>query len=102
MKKIETEFTQMFGIDYPIIGAPMFLVSNVEMVTAISNAGAIGTFPALNFRPIEKYQAALKEITQKTKQPFGVNIIVNKSNQRQEQDLKFALESGAKPRRVCR
>ncbi len=96
MAKIETEFTKMFGIDYPIIGAPMFLVSNVEMVTEISNAGAIGTFPALNYRPIEKYQLALKEITQKTQRPFGVNIIVNKSNQRQDQDLKFALESGAK------
>jgi nitronate monooxygenase len=96
MTKVETEFTKMFGITYPIIGAPMFLVSNVEMVTAISEAGAIGTFPALNYRPIEKYQAALKQITQKTQKPFGVNIIVNKSNQRQDQDLKFALESGAK------
>jgi nitronate monooxygenase len=96
MNKIETEFTKMFGIDYPIIGAPMFLVSNVDMVTAISNAGAIGSFPALNFRPIEKYREALEQIRQKTKMPFGVNIIVNKSNQRQDQDLKFALESGAK------
>lgn len=96
MNKIQTSMTELLGIQYPIIGAPMFLVSNVDMVVAISEAGGIGTFPALNYRPIEKYQKALQEIQEKTKKPFGVNIIVNKSNTRQNQDLKFALDYGAK------
>lgn len=94
MSKIETEFTKMMGIDYPIIGAPMFLVSNEDMVVEISEAGGIGTFPALNYRPIANYVQALKEIKNRTKKPVGVNIIVNKSNARQKDDLRHALDAG--------
>ncbi len=92
--RIETEFTKMMACEIPIIAAPMFLVSNVEMVAAASNAGAIGAFPALNYRPIEEYVRALKEMKSRTQKPICVNIIVNKSNQRQGEDLKHALDSG--------
>ncbi len=92
--RIETDFTKMMGCRLPIIGAPMFLVSNVEMVVAISEAGGIGSFPSLNYRPIEKYGEALREIRARTKKPIGVNIIVNKSNTRQDEDLKLALDAG--------
>lgn len=91
---IETDFTRLMGCRYPIVGAPMFLVSNVEMVVAISEAGGVGTFPSLNYRPIDKYRDALTEIRKRTKKPFGVNIIVNKSNLRQKDDLKYALDAG--------
>lgn len=93
---IPTEFTEMFGIRYPIIGAPMFLVSNVDMVVAISEAGGIGTFPALNYRPTDAYRQAMTQIAARTQKPWGVNIIVNKSNARQKDDLKYALEKGAR------
>ncbi|MCB0385401.1 MAG: nitronate monooxygenase, partial [Bdellovibrionales bacterium] len=69
-------------------------VSNVAMVVAISEAGGLGTFPSLNYRPIEEYKKALKEMKAKTSKPIGVNIIVNKSNTRQSEDLKWALELG--------
>lgn len=92
--RIETPFTKSFGISYPIIGAPMFLVSNVEMVVAISEAGGIGTFPALNYRPIQKYREALQEMKKRTTKPIGVNVIVNKSNVRQKEDIKIALDNG--------
>ena len=92
--KIETDFTRLMGCRYPIIGAPMFLVSNVDMVVAISEAGGIGTFPALNYRPIEKYREAIQDMRQRTKKPIGVNVIVNKSNLRQGEDLKVALDAG--------
>lgn len=94
LTKIETPLTKMLGIRYPIIQAPMFLVSNVDMVVAASEAGAIGTFPALNYRPIEKYIEALKEMKARTKKPIGLNIIVNKSNTRAKEDLKHALDAG--------
>lgn len=94
LKPIETEFTKMMGCELPIIAAPMFLVSNVDMVVAVSEAGGLGTFPALNFRPIEKYREALVEIRKRTRRPIGVNIIVNKSNLRQADDLKIALDAG--------
>lgn len=70
------------------------MVSNVDMVVAISEAGGLGTFPALNFRPIEAYAEALKQIKARTKMPIGVNVIVNKSNLRQNDDLKYALDAG--------
>ena len=92
--KIETSFTKMMNISYPIIGAPMFLVSNVDMVVAVSEAGGIGTFPSLNYRPESEFEKALKEIKQKTQKPIGVNIIVNKSNKRATPDLKAALNNG--------
>lgn len=94
MKRIETELTKMFGIRYPIIGAPMFLVSNQKMVTAISEAGGLGTVPTLNYRTPEQFAEALKNIKSETQKPIGVNIIVNKSNQRATGDLKIALDHG--------
>jgi len=94
MQSIPTEFTKLFNIDYPIIGAPMFLVSNEDMVVEISEAGALGAFPALNYRPIENYKKALSAIRARTQKPIGLNIIVNKSNTRQNEDLKYALDAG--------
>lgn len=94
MRSIPTPFTKMLGVDLPILAAPMFLVSNADVVVEASEAGAIGTFPALNYRPIEKYQAVLAEIRRRTKRPIGVNIIVNKSNARQKEDLRVALDAG--------
>jgi nitronate monooxygenase len=72
----------------------MFLVSNVEMVTSVSEAGGVGTFPALNYRPVEKYREALLEIRRRTQKPIGVNVIVNQSNTRQKEDLRCALDAG--------
>lgn len=92
--KISTSFTQMMNTENPIICAPMFLVSNEDIVVAASESGGIGTFPALNYRPLEKYQEALMNIKSRTKKPIGVNIIVNKSNTRQFDDLKIALDHG--------
>ncbi len=84
----------MMNIEYPIIGAPMFLVSNTDMVVAISEAGGIGTFPSLNYRPEEKFKTALQEIKSRTQKPIGINLIVNKSNTRAAADLKTALDFG--------
>jgi nitronate monooxygenase len=91
---INTDFTKLMNCRWPIIGAPMFLVSNVDMVVKISESGGVGTFPALNYRPIEEYKSALSKIKSQTKKPIGVNIIVNKSNTRQNEDLRHALEAG--------
>jgi len=94
MTSLTTDFTKLLGIRYPIIGAPMFLVSNEDMVAEISESGALGAFPALNYRPIENYKKALQVIKSRTKKPICVNIIVNKSNMRQKDDLKIALDAG--------
>jgi nitronate monooxygenase len=89
---IITEFTQQFDVKYPIICAPMFLVSSVKMVVSASEAGGVGTFPALNYRPIERYRQTIKEIKGLTAKPFGINIIVQKSNKYQYKQIEHALE----------
>lgn len=91
-KNIETEFSKQFNIQYPIVCAPMFLLSDEKLVSAVSNSGGLGTFPALNFRPIENYRRAIREIKEQTSEPFGINIIVQKSNKIQHQQIDIALE----------
>lgn len=60
--------------------APMFLVSNVEMVVAAIESGITGAIPALNYRTVEELKAAIQEIKRRAKGPFGINLIVNQSN----------------------
>ncbi|MDQ1240561.1 MAG: nitronate monooxygenase, partial [Thermodesulfobacteriota bacterium] len=50
MDGIQTPFTKMIGLRYPIIGAPMFLISYEELAVAVSEAGGLGTVPLPNFR----------------------------------------------------
>ncbi len=89
---LKTDFTTQFDVRYPIICAPMFLVSSVKMVASASEAGGVGTFPALNYRPIETYRQAIREIKHLTSKPFGINIIVQKSNKYQYQQVDHALD----------
>jgi nitronate monooxygenase len=59
---MQTKLTQLLNITYPIIQAPMFLVSNVAMVTEAMKAGIAGCIPALNYRTLDELRAALKEL----------------------------------------
>jgi nitronate monooxygenase len=74
--------TDILGIDYPIIMAPMFLVTNVEMLVESLNNGIAGCVPALNYRTIPELEAAIKKVRSLTpgKKGLGINLIVNKSN----------------------
>lgn len=72
--KIRTELTEMLGIDYPIIGAPMFLVSYEELAAAVSLAGGLGTLPLPNFRTVEALRRTLDAVRLATDRPIGVNI----------------------------
>ncbi|MEB3196040.1 MAG: nitronate monooxygenase [Candidatus Sericytochromatia bacterium] len=87
----QTTITQLLGIRYPIIAAPMFLVSNVEMVVAVSEAGGLGTFPALNARNSDMFREMVRAIKQRTNAPFGVNLILL-NNPRLEDDMRICLE----------
>ncbi len=78
--KINSSLSELLGIRYPIIVAPMFLVSNTEMVIAAIKAGATAAIPALNYRTLDDLRAAIKEVKQAAGGPIGINLIVNKSN----------------------
>lgn len=84
---IKTALTDLIGCDYPIIAAPMFLISNVELVAAASNAGGIGGAPSLNWRSAAEFDQALSDIRAKTDKPYAINIIVNRANTRAAQDI---------------
>lgn len=82
----------ILGIEHPIIMAPMFLVSNTAMVIAAGKAGISGSIPALNFRTIDDFKHAINEIKQNSSAPFGINLIVNKSNFLYKEQLKACCE----------
>ncbi len=92
MAKIDTALTRMLDIDYPIIMAPMFLVSNTAMVIEAAKAGITGSIPALNYRTDTEFRKALADIKDATDKPFGINIIVNKSNIKAAEQLQACLD----------
>lgn len=86
------KLNDMLGIEHPIIVAPMFLISNVEMVVEACENGATAAFPALNYRTDEELKRAIAEIKSRTKKPFGVNLIVNKSNPKAAHQLALLVQ----------
>lgn len=70
----------------------MFLVSDPTLVSAVSEAGAIGAMPSLNWRTTEEFRAAIREVKKHTSKPFGINLIVNQANPRQKPDLEVCVE----------
>jgi len=81
----------------PIIGAPLFIVSNPKLVIAQCAAGIVGSFPALNARPQEKLDEWLREIKLQLADkdgaaPFAVNQIVHRSNDRLMRDMELIVK----------
>lgn len=74
----------------PAIAAPMFLVSNPKLVAACCKGGVVGTFPALNQRSTAGFVEWLDELNAALvpqDAPYGVNLVVHKSNPRLQADL---------------
>jgi len=93
MDKLDTEFTKMMGCKYPIIAAPMFLVSNPEIVIEATLAGGVGTFPTLNCRTLYELEDWILRIKEKVGDlPWGVNLILHKSNKRLQEDKAIVLK----------
>lgn len=87
----------------PIIGSPLFIISNPELVIAQCKAGVIGSFPALNARPgpvldewLDRITTELAEYDEKNPDrpsaPFAVNQIVHKSNDRLDHDVEMCVK----------
>jgi nitronate monooxygenase len=87
---MRTALTDLLGIELPIIGAPMFLVSGAELVAAVSNAGGLGTLPARNGRDSAQLGALLDDIERRTSRPYGVNLVL-RANPRLDADLAVCL-----------
>lgn len=83
----------------PVVAAPMFLISNPGLVLSCCTQGIIGTFPALNQRSTEGYEEWLVQIKdglveseQEDAAPFGVNLIVHRTNPRLQADLHITVK----------
>jgi nitronate monooxygenase len=83
---------QLLDIQYPVIAAPMFLISNTKMIIAALESGISGAFPALNYRTDAELRAAIETIKAASKKAFGVNLIVNKSNPKYQKQLDTLVE----------
>jgi len=87
----------------PVIGAPLFIISNPRLVIEQCKAGVIGSMPALNARPASQLDEWLAEITEalaahdkahpdRPAAPFAINQIVHKSNDRLDHDMAAAVK----------
>jgi nitronate monooxygenase len=80
----------------PVICAPMFIVSNPELVIAQCRSGVVGSFPALNARPKEELETWLDRIETALVEdpraaPYAVNQIIHPSNERLDHDLEVCI-----------
>ncbi|MDP1597893.1 nitronate monooxygenase family protein [Phenylobacterium sp.] len=87
----------------PVIASPLFIISGPELVIAQCKAGVVGSFPALNARPVSQLDEWLAQITEelaawdaknpdRLSAPFAMNQIVHKTNDRLEQDVEMAVK----------
>lgn len=70
----------------------MFLISNTAMILSAMENGIASAFPALNYRTDDELRSAIKELKSKSNKPFGVNLIVNKSNFKYPSQLKACVD----------
>ncbi|MBL7091669.1 nitronate monooxygenase family protein [Acidovorax sp.] len=91
------------NLSLPIIGSPLFIISNPKLVIEQCKAGVVGSMPALNARPAELLDEWLAEITEtlaaynkanpdRPAAPFAINQIVHKSNDRLEHDMQVCAK----------
>ena len=90
-------------LSLPVIGAPLFIISNPQLVIAQCQAGIVGSMPSLNARPAAQLDDWLAEITEtlaaydkthpdRPSAPFAINQIVHKSNDRLEHDMQVCAK----------
>ena len=90
-------------VPFPVIGSPLFIISNPKLVIAQCKAGIIGAMPALNARPASQLDEWLAEITEELAAhdkahpdhpaaPFAINQIVHKSNARLMEDMALCVK----------
>jgi nitronate monooxygenase len=91
------------NLPLPIIGSPLFIISNPKLVIEQCKAGVVGSMPALNARPASQLDEWLAEITEtlagynranpdKPAAPFAINQIVHKSNDRLQHDMELCAK----------
>ena len=97
MKSTQT-ILDSFNLRIPVIAAPMFIVSQPQLVKQCCESGIVGTFPALNNRTTEGFDTWCSEMNSHQElhrgniSPYGVNLIVHKTNPRVQPDLEICIK----------
>lgn len=93
--KFKSKLNSVLQIDFPIIMAPMFLVSNAAMLKAGIRSGIMATFPSLNYRKAGELSSIIDELEacrhQYPQGSYGVNLIVQQSNPLLAEHLKICI-----------
>jgi len=94
---MQTKLTQLLSIDFPMIMAPMFLVSNEAMIVEGMKGGIAAAFPTLNYRNDNQLEQILDKLNLaksglNAKGTYGVNLIVQKTNPLYEKHLKICVD----------
>ena len=93
--KLTTPLMTKLGLKYPFVSAPMFIISNKEMIVAAAEAGILGTMPSLNARTAEQLREDLAWIRARTDRAFGINITIGlTSPERVAADMDLCIEFG--------
>ncbi len=93
MSSFSTPLSRRLGLKYPIVAAPMFIISNREMLVACARAGILGAMPSLNARTIEQFDEDLRWVRERTDKPFAINVTIGLTDpERLEQDVAKCLE----------
>lgn len=75
-KGFTTPLSRRLGLKYPIVCAPMFIISNEQMLVACAEAGILGAMPSLNGRTPAMLEAKLRTVREHTDKPFAVNMTI--------------------------
>lgn len=89
---IKAKLCELLGIEFPVIMAPMFLVSDEKMIIEAIKSGITGAIPALNYRNTDDLRRAIRKIKSEANGPFGINLIVNNSNFLYKEQLQVCCE----------
>jgi nitronate monooxygenase len=92
MEMIKAKLCELLGIEFPVIMAPMFLVSDEKMIIEAIKSGITGAIPALNYRNTDDLRRAIRKIKSEANGPFGINLIVNNSNFLYKEQLQVCCE----------
>jgi nitronate monooxygenase len=91
---LSTELSKSLGLKYPFVSAPMFLISNKEMMVAAAQAGILGSMPSLNARSPEKFKEDLAFVRAKTDKPIAINLTLGLTPpERLEADFQACIEA---------
>ncbi len=94
---VRTPLSDRIGLKYPLVSAPMFLISNPAMLIASAEAGILGAMPSLNGRTHNDFVAMLREVKSSTSKPFAVNLTIGLTDpERRVADLHACIDQGVK------